>query len=365
MEGLVCDSTVPTKAHPERFPVTKEPLKKQTRGSKLVSGGEASFACPFAKKDPLKYRSCNRYTLNRIRDVKQHLSRSHQPPIHCPRCMCVLGTESERDEHLRGSWCGVQDSIIFEGVTLAQKTQLAQRVPSTMTSEDQWFTIFEILFPDHTPKPRSAYKSVELTSEMEVFQDLIHAEGANIISTAIWSRGIHVASPSNAQCGSPGLLLAAIEDGLQQIIQRWSASMQVTPTDPSTSRVAAAKEASSSQMNQNIETADCLHRSPDPPQNKYQRANIPAESGLPAANQKCHQDEADEVGRLLLESGQEPPSWLDTIVDMHQFGESGQSDAMLHEAWSANQRNLEPMFNGNMEDGSDMWKGYNQGDFFN
>jgi hypothetical protein len=37
---------------------------------------QSSFACPFAKKDHVKYRSCLDFTLKRIRDVKQYLNES-------------------------------------------------------------------------------------------------------------------------------------------------------------------------------------------------------------------------------------------------------------------------------------------------
>ncbi|PMD42711.1 hypothetical protein L207DRAFT_457201, partial [Hyaloscypha variabilis F] len=121
--------------------------EKRRRASKRTTGNQLSFACPFAKKDPLKYRCCYSYTLNRVRDVKQHLSRHHQLPIYCPRCMVIFETEDERDEHQRSIVCSVQDSVRHDGLTRAQKAQLSERVSSTMTVEDQWFAIFDILFP--------------------------------------------------------------------------------------------------------------------------------------------------------------------------------------------------------------------------
>ncbi|PMD54799.1 uncharacterized protein K444DRAFT_538052, partial [Hyaloscypha bicolor E] len=120
--------------------------EKRRRASKRTTGNQLSFACPFAKKDPLKYRGCYSYTLSRVRDVKQHLSRYHQLPIYCPRCMDIFETEDERDEHNKTIPCLAQN-FRHEGVTRAQKAQLSERVSSTMTVEDQWFTIFDILFP--------------------------------------------------------------------------------------------------------------------------------------------------------------------------------------------------------------------------
>ncbi|KAE9369297.1 hypothetical protein N431DRAFT_346045, partial [Stipitochalara longipes BDJ] len=120
---------------------------KRPRTSKRGSAHDPSFACPFAKKDPLKYRCCYAYVMKRIRDVKQHLSRFHQLPIYCPLCMCTFDAEDERDVHIRATSCSVQPTVSYEGVTRAQKLLLGQRVSSKMTLSDQWFTIFDILFP--------------------------------------------------------------------------------------------------------------------------------------------------------------------------------------------------------------------------
>jgi hypothetical protein len=114
---------------------------KLRRISKKDSGHQVTLACPFAKKDPVKYRSCYACILKRIGDVKQHLSRYHQLPIYCPVCMSCFDTEDQRDEHIRASSCVKRDTIKYEGVTRAQKAQLGQKVSSKLSSVDQWFTI--------------------------------------------------------------------------------------------------------------------------------------------------------------------------------------------------------------------------------
>jgi hypothetical protein len=192
--------------------------------SKKDSGHQITFACPFAKKDPVKYRSCYACILRRIGDVKQHLSRHHQLPIYCPVCMSCFDTEDQRDEHVRASSCPKRDAIKYEGVTRAQKAQLGQKVSSKLSSVDQWFTIFDILFPGHNPRPKSSYINVELTLDLEGFQDLMNAEGPNIILNVIRSRNIQVATIANEEHDLSALLLSAIEEGLQAIAQRWSES---------------------------------------------------------------------------------------------------------------------------------------------
>jgi hypothetical protein len=211
---------------------------KRRRTSKRAVGNQPSFACPFAKKDPLKYRGCYAYVLKRVRDVKQHLSRFHQLPIYCPRCTDTFEAEDERDEHIRASSCLVQqDTITFEGVTRAQKTLLGQRVSGKMTPSDQWFTIFDILFPGHTPRPKSAYINTELTIELEAFQDLMYAEGPGLISSAITSSGLDISAIENVEDDSTALLQSAIQDGLQQVFQRWLENMPGSQHESADSRL--------------------------------------------------------------------------------------------------------------------------------
>lgn len=199
---------------------------KRGRTSKRAARNLPSFACPFAKKNPLKYRGCYAYVLKRVRDVKQHLSRFHQLPIYCPRCTDTFEAEDERDEHIRASSCLVQhETITFEGVTRAQKILLGQRVSAKMTSSDQWFTIFDILFPGHTPRPKCAFINTELSIELEAFQDLMYAEGPRLISSAIRSSGLDITAMENVEDDSTALLQSAIQEGLQQTFQQWSANM--------------------------------------------------------------------------------------------------------------------------------------------
>jgi hypothetical protein len=129
------------------------PPKKRNRASRQIAARELSLACPFAKKDPIKYRGCYQYTLRRTHHVKQHLSRCHQIPIYCQRCKELFDTEEERDDHATAnSLCEKRFGIRYEGLTRKQKEQPGHRVSPKMTLSDQWFTIFDILFPGHTPR---------------------------------------------------------------------------------------------------------------------------------------------------------------------------------------------------------------------
>jgi hypothetical protein len=332
--------------------------EKRRRASKKASGNQVSFACPFAKKDPLKYRSCYAYIISRIQDVKLHLSRYHQLPIYCPRCMFIFETEDERDEHNRATSCVVQDAVRHEGVTRAQKLQLTQRVSSTMAAEDQWFTIFDILFPGHNPRPRSAYINVELTMELEGFQDLMLAQGPNIVSRAIHSRGIRISSETNEERDLSALLESAIEDGLQSITQQWFASYF---PDPSTSQTAAADGSSSSHASHAVEGSDPSRASPDTLFEGAHQADL--------AVQQDPQSQQDDI--RLEDDTQVPPQghveaprdWLDMISDTPQLEDQTQAGDLSYMAPNTNQRGLEPPFESTMEGESASWE-INQFCFF-
>lgn len=105
-----------------------------------------------------------------------------------------------------------------------------------MTPSDQWFTIFNILFPGHTPRPKSAYINTELTVELEAFQDLMYTEGPRLISSTIRSIGLDISAIENVEEDSAALLQSAIQDGLQRVFQIWLENMPGSQQEPSNSK---------------------------------------------------------------------------------------------------------------------------------
>lgn len=343
------------------------PLAKRPRTSKRASGPNVLFACPFAKKDPLKYRSCYSYVLKRIRDVKQHLSRFHQLPMYCPRCMSIFEAEEERDEHIRASSCLVQDTIIYEGVTRAQKILLGQRTSSKMTLSDQWFTIFDILFPGHNPRPKSAYMNIELTVELEGFQDLMYADGPRIISSAIRSSGIQISTLEDREGDSLALLEMAIEDGLRQIAQRWSANIPNTLPDSMSSQVTATEESSSPNTSYNVGNPGASPSSSNTLVERSPEARSGSRRGLQLANQDYDPDGDDENTQQIATGLQRAAQTRDDLnLDPDYFGSPTHLLALSTSpnASNADQRYPEPSFDDSLGDGSDLLGVFNQVDFF-
>lgn len=115
------------------------------------------LACPFYRDDSQKYGVCQGYDLRRVKDVKQHITRKHQKPgFYCPRCYEVFPTRDFRDVHLRGLPCSVRADPRFDGINDEQKQSLAQCRSRGKTVEEQWYDMWDIIFPGKH-RPRSAY----------------------------------------------------------------------------------------------------------------------------------------------------------------------------------------------------------------
>jgi hypothetical protein len=196
-----------------------QPPRKRAR-IKRGKTKRSLLACPFCKKDPLRYSSCYRQILTKISYVKQHLSRHHRLPIYCPVCMANFDTEEDRDVHSRARICDEQPITQFEGVSESQKKQLSKKVPPKMSESDQWYTIFDILFPGHQPRPKSPYIDSNMSEELSAFRDFATNQGSGIMIGVLRERAF---IPPDAP-EMPALLDVAIADGLQAIFERWTGS---------------------------------------------------------------------------------------------------------------------------------------------
>ncbi|KAI1804434.1 hypothetical protein F4811DRAFT_561760 [Daldinia bambusicola] len=179
------------------------------------------LACPYAKKDPVRYRDCYRYFLARVRDVKQHVTRCHRKPIHCPICNDTFRDEDERDLHIGLRSCTPRPSIIMEGISEKQKRELSQRVSSKMPEEQQWFAVFDIIFSPH-PRPRTPYRDRELSDDLCVFQDFMTARGPALLTEFLEARGVVTWNLPREERDLDTFKKEVLGEGLQLIIDQWT-----------------------------------------------------------------------------------------------------------------------------------------------
>ncbi|KAI8660966.1 hypothetical protein NCS57_01075600 [Fusarium keratoplasticum] len=104
------------------------------------------LACPFCKKDLQQYQACVKLKLTKVRYVKQHLHRKH------------------RDD--------IEDWVMF---------RLRLR-SAPGTEEEQWYRIFDLLFPGHLPRPATPYNDCTVCKRAQPFPDTSPTEEALYVS---------------------------------------------------------------------------------------------------------------------------------------------------------------------------------------
>ena len=178
-----------------------------------------SFACPFCKYDSIRYQACYNYLLRRIRDVKQHIIRCHKRPIYCPRCYQEFENEAARDTHVRTAICTPCSPRLIDGITEDQRAALANRVSAKVSSEEQWFSVFEILFPGY-PRPSSPYIDRGLSGQLTTLVDYLDGPGTRVILDAI---GFHVTwnIGRNEEADIPAFQARIVQGAIRHVVDQW------------------------------------------------------------------------------------------------------------------------------------------------
>lgn len=150
------------RSHEVASPVDLDVLgRSEMRSASRLKTQRESLACPFQKRNPLKYQGCFGVSLIRIKDVKQHIYRCHSSPeYYCAACYEAFDTASDRDNHTRRRECKTLEPPFwqeFEGVSEDQRKQLSKKSLRTLSVEDQWYQLWDLVFPSQE-RPRSAYR---------------------------------------------------------------------------------------------------------------------------------------------------------------------------------------------------------------
>ncbi|KAI1179822.1 hypothetical protein F4777DRAFT_401149 [Nemania sp. FL0916] len=156
-----------------------------------MSTKQLTLACPYFAKDHNRYLCCRKYELNRIRDVKQHLWRQHRRRLYCPVCYNTYDydKEEERDEHIRAKQCTARAPAEIEGVTDKQQQMLRKRVNSNQTLEEQWYSIWEIVFPT-IARPNSVYLDTMLSDEMFRLRQYMVTDGVAVLMDCLATKNV-------------------------------------------------------------------------------------------------------------------------------------------------------------------------------
>lgn len=185
--------------------------KSKAKRRREAEGTRLNLACPFAKKDPVRWRSCYRHELSKISYVKQHLYRAHLQPPYCHRCGRTYERQDDLSAHARSATpCDVRSFATPEGLTAEQRQRLSERLSSKLSDEQRWYAVFEIVFPGH-PRPGTPYVDPDMSEDLSSFRDHIARHGARILVDEY--RRIEGACPSSLE--------ATMQRGLEQISSSW------------------------------------------------------------------------------------------------------------------------------------------------
>ncbi|KIM99693.1 hypothetical protein OIDMADRAFT_181109 [Oidiodendron maius Zn] len=142
------------------------------------------YACPFFKRDPVRYMDCLTRKLTRIRDVKQHIERRHtQPRFSCPVCYGNFSSAQDRDDHIRSRCCVPRSPIAIDsldGVSRETLKLLKSRVSRTLARE-QWYGVWDTIFSGVT-RPESPYLDSTIEEIIGIIRNLWEREAVQILS---------------------------------------------------------------------------------------------------------------------------------------------------------------------------------------
>ncbi|KAH8896352.1 hypothetical protein GQ53DRAFT_761270 [Thozetella sp. PMI_491] len=144
-------------------------------------------ACPFYKSDCQMHAKCLRYELRRPKDVRQHIYRKHsQLRLRCLRCTPRLdntwdsGKNSYTYINLDDYHNESVETLRAPKVSDCQILKLKQYISGVKSPEDQWYDIWDILFPGEN-QPRSAYVGGYFEQPIERIRCCWAAQASSII----------------------------------------------------------------------------------------------------------------------------------------------------------------------------------------
>ncbi|KAH8897399.1 hypothetical protein GQ53DRAFT_743109 [Thozetella sp. PMI_491] len=115
-----------------------------------------ALACPFYRRNPAKYRECLKTAhLPDIKALKQHLWTDHRRPYFCSVCRTIFETAAACSDHVRRRECTEREEPEIEGITEDEVQGLAHKLNPSLSLQDRWFHIWDIVFPgeEHPLQP--------------------------------------------------------------------------------------------------------------------------------------------------------------------------------------------------------------------
>ncbi|KAF5573385.1 hypothetical protein FPANT_12398 [Fusarium pseudoanthophilum] len=172
---------------------------------------EETFACPFYRKDPVRFLECINLRMVTISIVKQHLKRRHAANLYCSVCKQGFPSSKLYDDHLQRGSCS--RSVIDSSDTIPPHILEALKLRSDrrISSEAQWLEIYVLIFgtSDTKPKPFLDGIAKEMTG---IIRDIWRQDGSQIVSKSVQERGLPA---------TPGQLFDLLPELLDKVEDRF------------------------------------------------------------------------------------------------------------------------------------------------
>jgi len=121
---------------------------EEFRNKLLLSPSPTLFACPYWKRDAVRYHACLiSEAFSEVQDVSQHLWDEHCQPYYCPTCFEQFQDRSDWGVHVRRQECDCQPPREIEGIRDNQKDSIDAAADQDGRMEDRWFAIWDAAFP--------------------------------------------------------------------------------------------------------------------------------------------------------------------------------------------------------------------------
>jgi hypothetical protein len=174
-----------------------DPPSKRGKISHSQCEGRPQFlACPYWKQDPEKYWDCFLKKNDTIAHLKQHLTRRHTPKYYCQICYETFKDFSLFDSHVLERSCMRGPSAKLEGISQQKKNKLSLKSKGSV--EQQWYTVWSILFPDTDP-PATIYIHSTQSEDFCRIQEFAQREGVAIMLDELDSSGLIVRHDTSNQ----------------------------------------------------------------------------------------------------------------------------------------------------------------------
>jgi hypothetical protein len=261
------------------------------------------FACPYWKKDATAHSACSGFKLKRIRDVKSHLHRKHTPKLYCQRCLATnFPDEESLLSHISKGNCPFRNPTSWNWITHEQHNELHKKSKSNTSVENQWYKVWEVLFPGHK-RPSSVYVDSDLALRVRQFHEHC-AQQAPIVLVEIIESDPDWLSTNITREQRRNIMLRSIAEGINILSQNWLAGKSSASETPEQKRNGTMYDPRyETPDNSNVDTGIIMGFPPSLSEPRFQKGRLSPPTGISKEDSDFRTATTDPTaGRLALQS---------------------------------------------------------------